>query len=259
MPILRAAIGVCAALLITGTPVVAATITVAVGANLQQAIDNAQPGDTILLEAGATFTGNFVLPAKSGSRRSSRFARRRRIRRCRGPACAHHTDIRGRCFRKSSRRNTSPALRTAAGAHHSGCSSWSSPPPSRGITTSYRLGDGSTAQNQLAGASRSHRRPVYIHGDPDERTEARDRAQQRRRDDRQLLRLRHQVGGRTRRPSRMERTRAVRHHEQLPRGGRRERALRRRGPYIPNLVPSDIVDHGSTASPSRCMARTGWR
>ena len=36
------------------------------GGNLQQALDAANPGDTILLEAGATYTGNFVLRAKKG-------------------------------------------------------------------------------------------------------------------------------------------------------------------------------------------------
>lgn len=37
------------------------TIRVADGENLQAAIDAAKPGDTILLQAGARFTGNFVL------------------------------------------------------------------------------------------------------------------------------------------------------------------------------------------------------
>lgn len=36
------------------------------GDNLQTAINNAQPGDIIELEAGATFTGNFVFPNKTG-------------------------------------------------------------------------------------------------------------------------------------------------------------------------------------------------
>ncbi|MDP3001082.1 MAG: hypothetical protein Q8N47_26605 [Bryobacterales bacterium] len=36
------------------------------GGNLQQALDAANPGDTILLEAGATYTGNFLLRAKQG-------------------------------------------------------------------------------------------------------------------------------------------------------------------------------------------------
>ena len=35
--------------------------------NLQPAIDAAQPGDTILLRAGETFIGNYILRAKSGT------------------------------------------------------------------------------------------------------------------------------------------------------------------------------------------------
>lgn len=42
------------------------TITVNAGDNLQAALDAAQPGDEVVLQAGATFTGNFVLPAKPG-------------------------------------------------------------------------------------------------------------------------------------------------------------------------------------------------
>lgn len=45
----------------------AATISVPAGGNLQAALNQAQPGDTILLAAGATYTGNFVLPAKGGT------------------------------------------------------------------------------------------------------------------------------------------------------------------------------------------------
>lgn len=46
---------------------VVGVISVGAGGNFQTALNNAQPGDTILLEAGATFTGNFVLPVKGGS------------------------------------------------------------------------------------------------------------------------------------------------------------------------------------------------
>src|SRR5689334_6758853 len=42
-------------------------ISVSSGGDLQAALDNAQPGDTIQLEAGATFTGNFILPNKTGT------------------------------------------------------------------------------------------------------------------------------------------------------------------------------------------------
>ena len=45
----------------------AATITVPAGGNLQSAINAAQPGDTIILDAGAVYASDFVLPNKSGS------------------------------------------------------------------------------------------------------------------------------------------------------------------------------------------------
>ena len=44
-----------------------ASIYVPVGASLQAAINQAQPGDTILLEPGAEYRGAFTLPAKSGN------------------------------------------------------------------------------------------------------------------------------------------------------------------------------------------------
>src|ERR1041385_4988669 len=45
----------------------AATLTVPAGGNLQSALNAAQPGDTIVLDAGAVYAGDFVLPNKSGS------------------------------------------------------------------------------------------------------------------------------------------------------------------------------------------------
>ena len=48
------------------TPSNGRTLRVSAGGNLQQALDTAVSGDRILLAAGATFTGNFVLPAKAG-------------------------------------------------------------------------------------------------------------------------------------------------------------------------------------------------
>ena len=44
----------------------AATLTVSAGGNLQAALDNAQPGDRVIVEAGATFVGPFTLPKKNG-------------------------------------------------------------------------------------------------------------------------------------------------------------------------------------------------
>ena len=55
-------------LLSTGYPAInGAVIHVPAGGNLQAAFDNVQPGDTIELQAGAVFTGNFVLRTKPGN------------------------------------------------------------------------------------------------------------------------------------------------------------------------------------------------
>ena len=43
------------------------TITVRAGGDFQAALDVAQPGETVSLEAGASFRGNFTLPRKAGS------------------------------------------------------------------------------------------------------------------------------------------------------------------------------------------------
>ena len=48
-------------------PPTGTTITVPSGGNLQAAIDSAHPGDTILLAPGATYLGGFILRAKSGA------------------------------------------------------------------------------------------------------------------------------------------------------------------------------------------------
>ena len=48
-------------------PSMSRQVRVPAGADLQAAINNAQPGDELLLAAGATFVGNYTLPGKSGS------------------------------------------------------------------------------------------------------------------------------------------------------------------------------------------------
>ena len=89
--------------------------SVPAGGDLQGALNSAQPGDTIILQAGATYTGNFTLPVKSGtawiyvqsSALSSLPAAGTRV----GPAQAS-------LMPKIVSPNTSPAISTAAGAHH---------------------------------------------------------------------------------------------------------------------------------------------
>lgn len=51
---------------ITYPPITGQTIDVLAGESFQQALDAAQPGDEIVLEAGATFEGPFLLPKKTG-------------------------------------------------------------------------------------------------------------------------------------------------------------------------------------------------
>ena len=51
----------------TYTPPSGKTIAVAAGGDFQAALNQAQPGDIITLQAGATYTGNFKLPAKTGT------------------------------------------------------------------------------------------------------------------------------------------------------------------------------------------------
>src|SRR2546422_9331125 len=43
------------------------TISVSSGGDLQGALNSAQPGDVIVLQAGAAYSGPFTLPNKSGS------------------------------------------------------------------------------------------------------------------------------------------------------------------------------------------------
>ena len=60
------ALGVCLSLLFGSGRADAATLMVNAGGDLQAAINAAQPGDTILVQAGAVFTGPYTLPVKSG-------------------------------------------------------------------------------------------------------------------------------------------------------------------------------------------------
>ena len=52
---------------VASTPVTGKTAQVNAGGDFQAALNQAQPGDEIVLQAGATYTGNFVLPAKGGN------------------------------------------------------------------------------------------------------------------------------------------------------------------------------------------------
>src|SRR5262245_1215109 len=139
----------------------AATITVPANGDLNAALFNARPGDTITLAAGATYVGNFTLPAKDGNDvitiRSSAMDP--------VPAGARvmpgHKEVMARL--KSP--NSGPALQTAPGAHH-----W------RIILIEFEgsnnadlvaLGNGSSSQSSLSQVPHDIEIDrCYIHGDP---------------------------------------------------------------------------------------------
>ena len=91
------------------------TIAVNAGGDLQSALNQAQPGDLILLQAGATFTGNFVLPNKNGTgwitvRTSTSDANL--------PQGTRVTPASASSMPKIISPNSEPAVQTAGGAHN---------------------------------------------------------------------------------------------------------------------------------------------
>jgi hypothetical protein len=97
-------------------PLIGATIVVRADGDLQAALDQARPGDVVLLEPGATYTGNFVLPAKDGTRpimiRTA--SEDRRLPGISGRIDPSHADL----LPKLKSPSAQPALRTARGASH---------------------------------------------------------------------------------------------------------------------------------------------
>jgi hypothetical protein len=139
----------------------AATIAVPAGGDLNTAIMNAHAGDTITLEPGATYTGNFTLPVKDGTdfvtirtRGADLVPDGSRV----SPSLSGQLAI-----LKSP--NNQPVLQTVPGAHHwhllllelSG----------GGAGDLVDLGDGSAAQKTLSQVP--HDLVIdrsYVHGDP---------------------------------------------------------------------------------------------
>jgi hypothetical protein len=141
------------------------TRVVHAGDNLQTVLNAAQPGDILTLEAGASFTGNFVLPAKTGDAwivirsaapDASLPAEGQRM----SPSYAS-------VLPKLLSPNTDGALKTAPGAHHYrlvGVEIGGAP----GVTSNFGLvllGDGSGAQATAAQVPHDLVLDrVYIHG-----------------------------------------------------------------------------------------------
>ena len=143
------------------------TIVVPAGGNLQQALNNAKPGDVILLEPGATYRGNFTLPARSDS--STEFITIRSAAPDRLlPASTQRITLSDvpRLARIQSP-NEQPALATAPGAHHYKLLFLEFGANRGGIGDILTLGDGSDLQKLIEQVP--HDLVVdrcYIHGDP---------------------------------------------------------------------------------------------
>lgn len=136
-------------------------MVVKAGANLQAVLDKANPGDTIMLEAGATFVGNFKLPNKDGalpvtltSSAADKLPPGVRVK----PSDARNM---ARIFSP----NVGPAITTASGAHHWRIIGIEAASPGYYSGGVIRLGSGTeTAIDQLPHDITIER--SYIHGDP---------------------------------------------------------------------------------------------
>ncbi|HEY2851620.1 MAG TPA: Ig-like domain-containing protein [Gemmatimonadaceae bacterium] len=141
------------------------TISVPAGGNLQAALNNAQPCDVIVLQAGATFTGTYTLPNKSGScwitiRSSAADASL--------PAeGARMTPAYASLLPKIVSTGNTAALQTAAGAHNYRIM-FVEMTVATNVTTNYgivALGDGSGAQSSLSVVPTNLILDrVYVHG-----------------------------------------------------------------------------------------------
>ena len=146
-------------------PASAAIHTVPAGGDLQAALNAAQPGDVIELEPGATYSGNFRLPVKHGDRHI--------VVRSGAPAYLlpapgmRVTPEYAGALPKIQSPNSSPALATMPGTHHWRFETIEFAANAKGAGDIITLGSGGSAQTQVS------QMPyelifdrVYVHGDP---------------------------------------------------------------------------------------------
>jgi hypothetical protein len=155
------ALGVAAVLFVRA----AGTTTVPAGANLQEYIDRARPGDVLVLEPGATYVGNFVLPAKTGEQ----YITIRSAGDGDGLPRAGQRILPMHASRlaKLKSPNRQPVLATAPNAHHWRLQLLEFMPTQGGVGDIVTLGDGGSSQqslSQVPGDLEVDR--CYIHGDP---------------------------------------------------------------------------------------------
>ena len=151
----------------TYVPPTGSTLYVAAGANLQAALDAAQPGDVVALQPGATFTGPFTLPVKAGA--DWIIVRSAAPDGSLPPAGTRIDPSYAPVLPKIVSSGSWPAVQTAPGAHHFRFigvefTVTSSVALNYGLVA---LGDGSAAQNSLSQVPHHLILDrVYIHGSP---------------------------------------------------------------------------------------------
>jgi hypothetical protein len=149
------------------TSAAAATISVRAGGDLQQALNTARPGDTIVLEAGSVYRGNFVLPARTDT--SADFITIRS-----STSDAFLPSANRRIDPSVSERlaslqspNADPAVRTAPGAHHYRLLFLEVRANRNGEGDIITFGEGTSQQNTVTNIP--HDLVIdrcYVHGDP---------------------------------------------------------------------------------------------
>jgi hypothetical protein len=143
----------------------AADFYVPAGGDLQAAINSARGGDTILLEPGATFVGNFRLPVHAGSQDVT-------IRSAASdtqlpPSGTRITPAHAPLLPKLRSSNSQPVLATLPGASNWRLLALEFQSNYRGYYDILTLGDGTDAQQSLAQVpSNLTLERIYMHADP---------------------------------------------------------------------------------------------
>ncbi len=144
------------------------------GDNLQAALNGAKRGDEISLEAGATFTGNFTLPSKSGTPNDGWIILRSEALAQLPAAGTRVNPANAGLMAKIVTNSPAPALATdirASGWWIAGVEMAIAPSFSAVQFGIVRLGDGSAAQNDLSKvATDLVLDRVYIHAQPNQNT-----------------------------------------------------------------------------------------
>jgi hypothetical protein len=163
--VIRTLVAAAAVALMVAADARGATRHVPAGGDLQGAINAAQPGDTITLEPGALYVGNFRLPVHAGSEFIT-------IRSAASDASLPQAGVRitpadAANLPKLKSLNTVPVIATAPGAAYWKLMFLELQSTYRGYYDIVTLGDGSEAQNSLDQLPHDLVLDrLYIHGDP---------------------------------------------------------------------------------------------